>query len=409
MTSPFALTVTPDHWVTVPLWTLVRRVERSGRPETEPLSVYRDHGVIPTGSRDDNFNKPSEDLSAYKYVQPGDLVINKMKTWQGSLGVSDFEGIVSPAYYVCKLSKDFHPRFAHHLLRSRPLIARYGAASKGIRPNQWDLPFEEFQRIKVSLPPLDEQRRIASFVDGETSRLDRVLQLRERQSLALDERFEATLSDQVTQASGDSWKLSWVLRLLRDGTHTPPQRVLAGVPLLTAKNVRNDVVEFTEGDTFITADAADDLDRSVVAQPGDVLLSIKGARLGRPAVVPAGLPRFAFERNLALLRVRKEVCLPDWLYFCLMSRPLQDQISLGRTFSALPGIYLGALGQLMLPIPALDDQQRLVAALTDVRRDGAEVKKVIDEQVALLRERRTAVISAAVLGQLDPTTSAGVA
>jgi type I restriction enzyme, S subunit len=82
------------------------------------LSVYRDLGVVRREGRDDNFNQPGDDLSSYLVVRPGDLVLNKMKTWQGSLGVSSFEGIVSPAYFVAEQVRDANPRFLHHLLRS---------------------------------------------------------------------------------------------------------------------------------------------------------------------------------------------------------------------------------------------------------------------------------------------------
>ena len=175
MTSAFSVDLSvlesaPSHWERRPRWTLIRRRDVTNRPYAQLLSVYRDYGVVPKDSRDDNFNKPSEDLSMYRYVRAGDLVLNKMKTWQGSLAVSQYEGIVSPAYYVCSLSADVDSRFAHHLLRSTPYIHLYQAASQGIRPNQWDLPFEEFQRIPLSLPPLNEQRRIADFLD--TERLD---------------------------------------------------------------------------------------------------------------------------------------------------------------------------------------------------------------------------------------------
>jgi type I restriction enzyme S subunit len=79
---------------------LFRREKRTNFVEEPLLSVYRDHGVIPKDSRDDNFNKASEDLSAYQLVEASDLVINKMKAWQGSVGISNHRGIVSPAYFV---------------------------------------------------------------------------------------------------------------------------------------------------------------------------------------------------------------------------------------------------------------------------------------------------------------------
>ncbi len=94
---------------------LFARRDATNRPDLPMLSVYRDYGVVLRAGRDDNYNKPGEDLTAYRVVRRGDLVLNKMKTWQGSLGVSEFDGIVSPAYFVARPLTDDHPAFIHHL------------------------------------------------------------------------------------------------------------------------------------------------------------------------------------------------------------------------------------------------------------------------------------------------------
>ncbi len=151
----------PSHWQTVPVGRLFFRVKRTGNTDKELLSVYRDYGVIPKSSRDDNNNKASEDLSPYQLVEPNDLVMNKMKTWQGSIAISEYEGIVSPAYFVYqplhRLFELAHPRYVHYLLRNPMYIAQYLRRSKGIRVNQWDLDPDEFQRVELLLPSKDEQ------------------------------------------------------------------------------------------------------------------------------------------------------------------------------------------------------------------------------------------------------------
>ena len=124
------------EWRSVPLGALFARVEDRGRPDLPLLSVYRELGVVPRAGRDDNHNRPSDDLDSYKVVRKGDLVVNKMKTWQGSLGVSEYIGIFSPAYFIGRPRAEFDRRFLHHLVRSGPMIAQYGARSKGIRPKR---------------------------------------------------------------------------------------------------------------------------------------------------------------------------------------------------------------------------------------------------------------------------------
>src|SRR4051794_12221494 len=122
----------PSHWVDTPMWTMFTRTARKGFERETLLSVYRDHGVVPKESRDDNFNRASEDLSTYQLVESGDLVINKMKAWQGSLSISRHRGIVSPAYFVYHPHHDADDRFLHYLLRSQPMIAAYIGMSKGV-------------------------------------------------------------------------------------------------------------------------------------------------------------------------------------------------------------------------------------------------------------------------------------
>ena len=129
----------PRHWALRPLCALFRRLKRTDFPDEQLLSVYRDFGVVSKDSRDDNFNKASDDLSAYQLVEPGDLVINKMKAWQGSVAVSNLRGIVSPAYFTYFATHTECSRYLHYLMRSLPYIACYQTMSKGIRINQWDL------------------------------------------------------------------------------------------------------------------------------------------------------------------------------------------------------------------------------------------------------------------------------
>lgn len=98
----------PKHWQEISLRGLfyLSDERKENRTDLELLSVYREFGVIPKSSRTDNKNVESENTSKYKVVHKNDLVINKMKLWQGSLGISRYEGFVSPAYIVAHCNFD---------------------------------------------------------------------------------------------------------------------------------------------------------------------------------------------------------------------------------------------------------------------------------------------------------------
>lgn len=200
MSNPFVIEA-PIGWKKVPMWTIATRKDRKGYPDAELLSVYREYGVIRKRDRDDNHNVESEDLGNYKFVKKGDLVLNKMKTWQGSLGVSPYEGIVSPAYFTCELSEDVYAPFIHYLLRSQPYIAMYGAASKGIRVGQWDLPFEEFRDLPVLLPDVEVQQKIAVYLDRSISKIDLTVELITRLGIELRE-LRASVIDSLFPFAG---------------------------------------------------------------------------------------------------------------------------------------------------------------------------------------------------------------
>lgn len=174
-TVSYDATELPSGWSVVPAWTQFRRIKRVGFEAEELLSVYRDHGVIPKSSRDDNHNVASEDLSSYQLVEVGDLVLNKMKAWQGSLAFSQYRGIVSPAYFVYRNIGNGDPKFLHYLLRSAPYIAAYNKISKGVRVGQWDLDPQEFRKLPILLPPNEEQRRIANYIDRELAQIDELI------------------------------------------------------------------------------------------------------------------------------------------------------------------------------------------------------------------------------------------
>ena len=167
----------PADWKVSRVKHSVRWKSVKGQPDATVLSLYRDYGVIPKDSRDDNHNVTSLDTSGYKVVSIGDFVINKMKAWQGSMAVSEYAGIVSPAYHVCEIvNPKLHKKYFHHLMRNHAYLPEYTRLSTGLRIGQWDLGFDDFKNIPFILPPLEEQRKIVEFIDHTCAEIDAVIE-----------------------------------------------------------------------------------------------------------------------------------------------------------------------------------------------------------------------------------------
>src|ERR1039458_6195997 len=151
--SPW-LAAVPSHWEVRNLRTLIRSRNERKRADLPLLSVAREKGVFVRSltDADENHNVIPEDLTNYKVARAGNLVINKMKAWQGSMGIAPSDGIVSPAYFVL----DFgiaDRAFGQALLRSKPYVAHFGQASDGVRVGQWDLTIVGMRQIHLAVPP----------------------------------------------------------------------------------------------------------------------------------------------------------------------------------------------------------------------------------------------------------------
>ncbi|NQU65294.1 MAG: restriction endonuclease subunit S, partial [SAR324 cluster bacterium] len=190
----------PSGWELKNLRTITNLVSKKNHPTLPVLSVYREYGVILKDSRDDNHNATSLDTSTYKMVEEGDLVVNKMKAWQGSMGISNYKGIVSPAYITCKVSCEaVYPKFLHYLLRSKPYIGVYNSLSYGVRVGQWDMHYEDFKKIPLPVPSKKQQKSIVKFLDQKTAEIDQAIEKKRRLIELLKEQKAILINRAVTK------------------------------------------------------------------------------------------------------------------------------------------------------------------------------------------------------------------
>ena len=190
----------PLHWQVRNLRTLIRPRNERNRADLRLLSVAREKGVFVRSLTDanENHNVIPEDLSNYKVARAGNLVINKMKAWQGSMGIAPCDGIVSPAYFVFDFSMT-NPSFGQALLRSKPYVAHFGQASDGVRVGQWDLTIAGMRQIPVLAPPPAEQTAIVRFVDWVNGRLERAIRAKLKVIVLLTEQKQAIIHRAVTR------------------------------------------------------------------------------------------------------------------------------------------------------------------------------------------------------------------
>lgn len=400
MQGPWSDSV-PDGWQVRPLWSEFRRGKTLGDGSEELLSVYRDYGVIPKSSRGDNFNKPSEDLSKYQRVSVGDLVVNKMKAWQGSVGISDHDGIVSPAYFVYKATGTFERRFAHYLLRSKEYADHMAAISSGIRPNQWDLDPTQFAVTPLLVPPAAEQRAIAEYLDRETAQIDAFIAKNEELVVLLTERRGSSIVELIGEHPTIPLKrLVSPARPLTYGILQCGENVDDGVAYIGPADLPGEGVSPDIGALRrTTQEIAAGYGRSVLAG-GDIVVSI-GPAFGRVGLLSEELKGANLTQDTVRVATVPAKIDAHYLVWVLSSRVASDywdyQI-LGATFRRL---NLGTLGDTPIPHPPLSEQRRIANVIADSVASIDKAIGVAKRGIALAGERRAALISAAVTGKIN--------
>lgn len=185
----------PSHWDvrrTKTIWE--EHVSLSETGTEQLLSVSQYDGVKPNdeGSR-------SESLVGYKVVDSSNLVINIMLAWLGGLGVSQYKGIVSPAYCVYKLKENHCPEYFHYLYRTAMYLAEFARKSTGVVPSRWRMYTDSFGTVLSLVPPLAEQEAIVAYLDNATAEIDKAIASQQRMVELLQERKQIIINQAVSQ------------------------------------------------------------------------------------------------------------------------------------------------------------------------------------------------------------------
>ena len=411
----------PEHWQQKPIWSLFKRIKRTNFPTERLLSVYRDYGVIPKDSRDDNHNRASEDLTPYQLVCANDLVINKMKAWQGSIAISELRGIVSPAYYIYQPKAEYHSKYIHFLIRSAYYIQSYKNYSKGIRVNQWDLESEAFTHIDLLLPSFDEQQKIVAFLDTETTRIDNLIAKQEKLIELLEEQRKSIISHAVTKGlnpnapmkdSGVEWlgevpehwmtpSSKHLLEIpITDGPHETPNFVDDGVPFISAEAISKGKIDFDKKRGYITPELNAIYSKKYSPKIEDIYMVKSGATTGKVAMVET-TETFNIWSPLAVFRCNKNKVLPKFLLAVFNSSHFYDALVLNWSYGTQQNIGMGVLSNIEIPCPSLKEQTEIIQYLD---AQNTKFDKLIGTQSQLiekLKEYRSSIISHAVTGKID--------
>lgn len=392
----------PTHWQVLNLRQILTACSEKNHPDMPLLSVVREKGVIVRNIDDKNHNYVPDDLSNYKLVKRGQFAVNKMKAWQGSYGVSQHDGIVSPAYFVFNINHDMNHDFFDKAIRSKIYVNYFGQASDGIRVGQWDLSMKRLRDIPFCLPPREEQEQIVRFLDWKVSAIDKLIATKEKQLSILKELLQAKIEKQL-----HAYPISNTLRLKQLGTfskgggfsrdnlvETETYPAILYGDIYTQYEYKTSVIphhidgiaysasrKISKGDIVMagTGETKDDIGKSIlymgnqsVAVGGDVIIFHPNAK------------------NNA-----------EYLLYQLYSQAALKHRYISSKGDIIVHIYPTAIGNILITLPCVHDQKKAVKRINANIHRVNKTLHLLNDQISNLRELKTRLISDAVTGKID--------
>lgn len=359
-------------------------------------------------------------LSREAILSAGDIIVVRSGAYVGDSSIipKEYDGSIAGYDIVLSIINNISPFFSWQLLSPHIRNLQFGFHT--LRAAQPHLNAEQLGSTLVSVPPIKEQRGIAAFLDHETTKIDALIAKKERLIELLQEKRAALISHAVTKGldpsvpmkdSGVEWlgeipahwnsiRLKYVCSLIKDGTHQPPSRVLTGVPLLSVRNIVNGRFINLPDDSLISEQDFQEMKKHFLVLENDVLLAIVGATLGKVAIVEK-MPPFYIQRSLAVFRPRPNKINFKFLSYFFRGNAFQQLIWKKINFSAQPGIYLGTLSMIHIAIPPYYEQEEIINLLDKNICKLDKIVLYIQTSIEKLKERRSALISAAVTGKID--------
>lgn len=399
------LSEVPADWTVQRFKGLFDRLDQRNTDLVYEMLSLRSTGEITPRSEMGGRQEPDEaSLPRYLVARGDDLVINPMWLIGGGVGVSTREGAVSPDYRVFRSRGALLPRFVHYVLRSQPYLDQYLLYTRAQTTFDRRVQQPDLDNLPLPVPPLDEQRAIADYLDRETARIDTLIEEQQHLIEMLRERRHAVV-DGVFLGQSLNSRLQNACTDVIDCPHTTPEVAEDGeYEAVRTASVRNGKYRPGNGlpvsvDTWCARNAGG------VPAIGDVLFT-REAPAGEACMVPH--ERVCLGQRMVLLRIDRSVCVGEFLLWQIYSDRVQDHFMLSANGSTVSNVRLPVLRTTPIWLPDLEEQRRVVDYL---EAEAAKIDELIAQTerfIELSKERRGALITAAAAGQIDLRTGVQV-
>ena len=359
----------------------------------------------------------AESLVGYKCVEPNDFVVNIMLAWNGSMGVSQFHGIASPAYCVYRFRMGIHPWYFHHLLRSPAYKARIKAVSTGVVESRLRLYTDDLYRLEALFPTLPEQTAIVRFLDHADRRIRRYIRAKQKLIALLEEQKQAIIHQAVTgqidMQTGEPYPaykpsgLEWLGQIPEHWQVQRSKRVFKPRKELARQN---DVqLSATQAYGVITQeDYEERVGRKVVkilrhlekrrhVEIDDFVISMRSFQGGLEKAWASGCIRSSY----IVLQPARKLAVGYFSYLFKSAGYISALQSTANFIRDGQDLNFENFCQVDLPFPPMAEQQRIGQTLDRIIADIGSAIEQSRRQIDLFGEYRTRLIADVVTGKLD--------
>lgn len=408
----------PSHWRTERIKTIFsERTELSEDGTEDLLSVSEYYGVDKRAGRveEGDFVSRSESLVGYKKCYKGDFVSNIMLAWKGSLGVSDYDGVVSPAYCVYKPSESVYPKYYHYLFRTSLYTGRFRCFSKGIIDSRLRLYSPYFFDIEAIIPPKEEQQSIADFLDKKCGEIDEMVSLQEKiveelkaykQSVITEAVCKGLNPDVPMKDSGIEWigqiPEGWETKRLKyvgygeNGLTYSPADMCGeeGVLVLRSSNIQGSRLVFDDN-VYVSCSIPEKL----FVKRGDIIVCSRNgsaALVGKCALVEEDI-----NASFGAFMLRFRTSLYNRYAYYLLTGVISNYKQLFST-TTINQLTLGTFNNLFAPVSKKESEQKSIADFLDNK--CTEIDTLISlkqSKIDALKEYKKSIIYEYITGKKE--------
>jgi type I restriction enzyme S subunit len=389
----------PEHWEVAPLKTAFTRVKRPPLVGAGIVTAFRDGEVTLRSNRRSEGYTEADDYSGYQRIMPSDLAIHSMDAFAGAIGVSDSDGICSPVLSVCVAKNQNDPRYMAYQLRLMSKRGWIEALSRSVRERTSEFRWAEAGKQKVALPPIEEQKAIADFLDGELTRIDELVN-RQQAFISLLEERQSSLCHQVINTglgqewgTPSNWSKNRVSRLFKAAKGPNAAQlsieycstVPGPYPVYSGQTENGGVMAQIDSFAFDSGEE-DVLFTTTVGAKAMTVMTITG--------------KFSLSQNCMVIRnISKRVVDTNYAYWQFKVLFGQKKAEISSHMQA--SFRMSDLNKFEMLVPSLGEQIAIAEYLNESERSNRLLVKNANELINTLLERRNALINAAVTGKLD--------